>query len=109
VVRPSIFVDDKDVARLQSGRGVILALEPGKHTLRSNDKQSQIELDVKAGRAYYVRLDINGAAWKGFGKALGRLTPILPVQGVGEYKEVKADDKRMIKDTSLVAAEFVPE
>jgi len=85
-VRPSIFVDEKDVARLQSGRGVVLALEPGQHILRSGDKQSQIVLDVKAGRAYYIRIDIAGGSWswKAFAN-IGRLTLILPEQGVGEY------------------------
>jgi len=86
---------------------VILALEPGQHTLRSNDKQSHVTLDVKAGRVYYIRLDLNGAAWRGVGKGLGRLTQILPEQGVGEYKEVKPADKRMIKDASFLAPEFV--
>jgi hypothetical protein len=107
VLRPSIYVDEQDVARIQNGRGVILALEPGQHTLRSNDKQSQITLDVKAGRAYYIRLDLNGGAWKGVGKGLGRLTQMLPEQGVGEFKEAKPAEKRMIKDASFLAPEFV--
>jgi hypothetical protein len=57
-VKPSIYCDERDVARVQNGRSVVLALTPGKHTFRSNDSQSQINVDLKAGEAYYIRLDI---------------------------------------------------
>lgn len=103
-LRPSIYVDDKDVVRLQSGRGVALALRPGKHMFRSNDKQAQVELDLKAGQSYYIRIDIAAGFWKGH----GRLTLVQPEQGAGEYKQVKPVDKGMIKDSELLAPDFKP-
>lgn len=103
-LRPSIYVDDKDIARLQSGRGVVLVIPAGKHLLRSNDKQSQIEIELKAGASYYVRVDIAS----GFFKGHGRLTLLQPEQGAGEFKTVKPVDKDMIKDKSLVAGDFAP-
>ncbi len=103
-LRPSIYVDERDVARLQNGRYVVLALQPGKHSFRSNDKQSQIELDGKAGQEYYIRIDIATGYWKGH----GRLTLVQPEQGVGEIKEMKPVDGGMIKDREFLAADFVP-
>jgi len=103
-LRPSIFCDEKDVARLQSGRYVVLALAPGKHTFRSNDKQSQIDLDLKAGQEYYIRIDIATGMWKGH----GRLTLVLAEQGAGELKQMKPVDAGMIKDKEFLAADFQP-
>ena len=103
-LRPSIYCDDKDVARLQSGRYVVLALAPGTHTFRSNDKQSQIELDLKPGQEYYIRIDIAA----GFLKGHGRLTLVQPEQGAGELKQMKPVDADMIKDKQFLAAGFEP-
>jgi hypothetical protein len=50
-IRPSIYCDDKEIARLQNGRYLALALKPGKHGFRSNDKQSVIDLDMKADQS----------------------------------------------------------
>jgi hypothetical protein len=103
-LRPSIYCDEKDVARVQSGRYVVLALGPGKHTFRSNDQQSQIEVDLKPGEEYYIRIDIAAGMWKGH----GRLTLVLPEQGTGELKQMKPVDAGMIKDKELLAPDFVP-
>jgi len=101
-LRPSIYIDEKDVARLQSGRGVILALAPGNHAFRSNDKQSQVDLDLKLGQTYYIRIDIAVGVLKGH----GRLTLLVPEQGASESKQVKPVDKDMIKEKSFLAPEF---
>ncbi len=103
-LRPSIYCDDKDVARLQSGRYVVLALAPGGHTFRSNDKQSQIDLVLKSGQEYYIRIDITTGM--GIWKAHGRLTLVQPEQGAGELKQMKPVDAGMIKDKELLAHDF---
>ena len=101
--RPSIFVDEKDVARLQSGRNVILALTPGTHIFRSTDKKDQISVELKAGERYFVRVEVPAAAVKGHGK----VTVVLPEQGMGEFEQTKPDDSTMLKDRSMIAPEFV--
>lgn len=103
-LRPSIYCDDKDIARIQSGRYVTLSLPAGTHLLRSNDKQSQIELELKPGQKYYVRIDIATGFWKGH----GRLTLVMPEQGAGELKQMKPVDAGMIKNKEYIAADFVP-
>jgi len=97
-IRPSIYCDEKEVARIQSGRSFVMALPPGKHSFRSNDKQSQIELDLKPGQDYYMRVEIATGFWKGH----GRLILVMPEQGVAEFKQMKPADQGMIKDATLL-------
>jgi len=103
-IRPSLFCDDKDIARLQSGRYVVLALEPGKHIFRSNDAQSRIEIDLKRDQIYYIRLDIAPGVLKGH----GRLNLMLPEQGKPELEQLKPIDKDMVKDPTSLAVDFKP-
>jgi Protein of unknown function (DUF2846) len=97
-IRPSVYCDEKEVARIQSGRSVVMALAPGKHSFRSNDKQSQVEVDLKPGQNYYIRVEIATGFWKGH----GRLIFVMPEQGVGEFKQMKPVDKGMIKDAEFL-------
>jgi hypothetical protein len=93
---PSIFVDDKPVARIGNGRRVSIKLSPGAHSVRSDDKSSAISVDAKAGQEYYVRVDEEAGFWKGHGK----LTMLMPEQGSAEYKLQKPleGDRRLDKE-----------
>jgi Protein of unknown function (DUF2846) len=97
---PSIYVDNKQVARVGSGRRVSIRLSPGSHTIRSDDKPSNIALDVKSGQDYYVRVDEEVGFWKGHGK----LTLMMPEQGGPEYKL-----QRPIEDDRKIAREMIEE
>ena len=55
---PSVWCDETELARMENGRYFTVTLDPGKHNFRSNDKQSGIELDAKAGQEYFVRVEI---------------------------------------------------
>ena len=101
--RPSIFVDEMDTARIQSGRNIVLALPGGTHIFRSTDKKDQISLDLKPGEKYYVRVEVSGVAIKGRGK----LVLVMPEQATGEFAQTKPDDSTMIKNRMLVAPEFI--
>src|ERR1035438_2073152 len=46
-ISPSFYCDEVQWARMENGRYFVVTLPPGKHELRSNDKQSGIELDAK--------------------------------------------------------------
>ena len=104
-IRPSLYCDDQDVARVQNGRYLVLALEPGKHEFWSNDTQSRVAIDMKPGQTYYLRIDLA----TGLLKAHGRLTMMLPEQGESEYRQLKPIDKDMVKSGALLASEFLPE
>ena len=104
-IRPSIYCDDIEIARLQNGRYLALGLKPGKHKFRSNDRQSVIDMVLKADESYYIRLDLA----TGVMKAHGRLTLMLPEQGASEFKLLKPVDRGMVKDRTFLAAGFTPE
>lgn len=93
---PSIYVDDKQIARVGNGRRVSIRLTPGPHTVRSDDKSSAISLDVKPGQDYFIRVDEATGFWKGH----GRLTLVLPEQGSAEYKLEKPieEDRKVAKE-----------
>ncbi len=46
---------------MENGRYFAVTLDPGKHTFRSNDAQSGVELELKAGQDYFVRVEIAAA------------------------------------------------
>jgi len=93
---PSIYVDDKQVARVGNGRRFTARLTPGTLTIRSDDKSSAISIDAKAGQEYYVRVDEEAGFWKGHGK----LIMLMPEQGKAEYQLQKPvePDRRIAKD-----------
>src|ERR1700757_2575745 len=55
---PSVYCDDVQLARMDNGRYFTATIDPGKHTFRSNDPQSGIALDAKAGEQYFIRVEI---------------------------------------------------
>jgi len=82
---PSVYCDEAQLAKMENGRYFAVRLDPGKHVLHSNDKQSGIELDLKAGQQYFVRVEIATGLMKGH----GRLILVAPEQGGYEMQSSK--------------------
>ncbi len=103
---PSIYVDDKQVARVGNGRRFSARLTPGVHSIRSDDKSSAISVDAKGGQEYYVRVDEETGFWKGHGK----LTMLMPEQGRAEYQLQKPvePDRRLAKEMLEDDSESAP-
>ena len=97
---PSVFCDDTELARMENGRFFAAKLSSGKHTFHSNDKQAGIDVDLKGGQAYYIRVEIAAGMMKGH----GRLTLVAPEQGSYEIKKLKPLDTDKIKDNQHVVA-----
>jgi hypothetical protein len=97
-LKPSVYVDDKEMARIENGRFFVVNLDPGKHSIRSSDKSSGVDVEMKSGSDYYVRIDIQPGLLKGH----GRLTLILPEQGEYEIKKTKPLSDGAVKDRELV-------
>src|SRR5215469_9778058 len=55
---PSVYCDEVQLARMENGRYFLVRMEPGNHSFRSNDAQSGVALDLKAGQEYFIRVDI---------------------------------------------------
>jgi hypothetical protein len=100
-LEPAVYCDEKKIAAMDNGRYFKVILEPGKHTFQSNDKQSGVEIDLKNGEEYYIRVDIATGFWKGH----GRLTMIQKEQGSFEIKKLKPIGKEKIVDHNLAFTE----
>jgi len=101
---PSVYCDDVQLARMENGRYFAVKVEPGQHTFRSNDKQSGVALDVKAGQQYFIRVEIAA----GFMKGHGRLLLVAPEQGHYEISsKLKPLDSDKVEDKARVSVEEV--
>jgi len=100
-LEPSVYCDDEQLARMTNGRYFTVQVDPGKHTFHSNDKQSGMELDLKAGQEYFIRLEIAPGAMKGH----GRLILMSPEQAGYELKSgrLKPLDASKVADTAMVS------
>ena len=105
---PSVYCDEAELARADNGRYFTATIEPGKHSFHSNDRQSGIDLDLKAGESYFIRVDIAAGMMKGH----GRLTLMSAEQGSYELRsdKLKPLDGSKVKDQARVSvAEAHPE
>ena len=102
---PSVYCDEAELARMENGRYFSVKLDPGKHNFHSNDKQSGIELDVKAGQEYFLRVEIA----TGFAKGHGRLILVPAEQGGYELKssKLKPLDSNKVVNATLVSVSEV--
>lgn len=100
-LEPSVYCDDVQLARMSNGRYFTVKVDPGRHTFHSNDKQSGIELDAKAGQEYFIRLEIA----TGFMKGHGRLILVAPEQAGYELKsdKLKPLDANKVENSAMVS------
>ena len=100
---PSVYCDEVQLARMENGRYFTVRLDAGKHNFRSNDAQSGVELDLKAGQAHFIRVEIATGMMKGH----GRLILMSPEQGSYELKssKLKPLDPSKVVDKARVSVE----
>ena len=97
-LEPTVYCDEKELARMDNGRYFGVTLTPGKHTCRMGDKQTGFEVDAKSGQSYYAKISIETGFWKG----RGRLQLIQPEQGAFELKKVKPLGADKVKNRDMV-------
>jgi Carboxypeptidase regulatory-like domain/Protein of unknown function (DUF2846) len=97
-LNPGVYLDDKQIAAMDNGRYFAMAIEPGLHTLRSNDKNSGVEMEFKPNETYYARIEIKTGFWKGH----GMMVLVLKEQGAYEIKALKPLNLDMVKNHELV-------
>src|ERR1700727_2127038 len=72
-LKPSVYVDGNQVARLENGYYISLQLAPGKHNFESSMKKTApLEIDVKPKETVYLEMVILTGNWRGG----GRLIPV---------------------------------
>jgi hypothetical protein len=88
---------------MENGRYFAVKLDPGSHSFRSNDAQSGVAIDLKAGQNYFIRVDIAAGMMKGH----GRLTLTAPEQGRYELQssKLKPLDNDKVLDHTRVSVE----
>lgn len=91
---PSVYCDENELARMDNGKFFVAKLSSGKHAFRSNDKQAGVEVELKSGQDYYIRVEIAAGMMKGH----GRLILVAPEQGAYEIKKLKPLDREKVKD-----------
>ena len=70
-LKPSAFVDGKEVDRLVNGRWFSVHTEPGKHQLQSSAKNEPATVvETAAGETTYVQMIIVTGTWRGGGRLL---------------------------------------
>jgi hypothetical protein len=102
-LEPIVYCDEAELAHMDNGRYFAVKVDPGKHVFRSNDKQSGMELDLKAGQNYFIRLEIA----TGFMKGHGRLVSMSAEQASYELKssKLKPLDAGKVVDKARVSVE----
>lgn len=97
-LEPTVYCDEKELARMDNGRYFGVTLEPGKHTCRMGDKQTGFEVDMKPGQEYYAKITIDPGFWKG----RGRLSLLQPEQGAFEIKKTKLLGHDKVRNREMV-------
>lgn len=70
-LKPSIYLDGKEVERLANGRWFLVHAEPGKHQIQSSAKNEPATvIETKAGETTYVQMVVVTGNWRGAGRLL---------------------------------------
>ena len=70
-LKPSIYLDGKELDRLVNGRWFSVHTAPGKHQLQSSAKnEPATAIETVAGQTTYVQMVILMGTWRGGGRLL---------------------------------------
>lgn len=70
-LKPSIYLDGKDVGRLTNGHWFSVEVDPGKHELASTAKnEAHTVIETTAGQTTYVQMVIVPGTWRGAGRLM---------------------------------------
>ncbi len=95
---PSVYIDNQEVARLDNGRFLVLALSPGKHVVTSSMKTAPLAVDVEPGKPLYFEMVILPGTWRGG----GRLIPVAEDDALPALKKLKPLDAHWITAPAMV-------
>lgn len=70
-LKPSIYLDGKELDRLANGRWLSVHTSPGKHDIKSSAKNEPATvIDVKEGETIYVQMVVVNGTWRGAGRLM---------------------------------------
>ena len=97
--KPTIYLDNGELARMQGDRYFNILISPGAHVLRVD--KSEVRLECKAGEEYYLRLERRGLGMVHPPRAHLILVP--GQQGEDEMYPLLPADAKDIKDPDKLA------
>jgi hypothetical protein len=103
-LEPSVFLDERKLLDMDNGRYLAIKLEPGRHVLRSNEKDSEIDQAWEAGQTYYVKITIAAGMMKGHG-LMGMVTEKLALK---EMQKLRPLNKDNVEPEHLAVVDFAP-
>lgn len=89
-LEPSVFLDDKKLLDMDNARYFALKLDAGRHILRSNEKDSEIDQTWEAGKTYYVKITIAAGMMKGHGQ-MGMVADKLALKEIQKLRPLDSD------------------
>ena len=94
---PIISCDAFPIARMQNGRVYTMQIPAGRHAIATSENPTGIEVDVEAGREYFIRIDYATNASFAI-----RATPVVvPVEvGREETKKLRPLDGWLVEDAT---------
>jgi len=70
-LKPSVYLDDKELDRLSNGSWFSVHTEPGKHEIKSSAKNEPATvIETKPGETIYVQMVVVTGTWRGAGRLL---------------------------------------
>lgn len=70
-LKPSVFLDDKELDRLSNGSWFSVHTAPGKHEIKSSAKNEPATvIETKPGETIYVQMIVVSGTWRGAGRLL---------------------------------------
>jgi Protein of unknown function (DUF2846) len=102
--KPSVYIDEKELARMRSGHFLGVNLDPGQHVVRSTEKAAAVTLDAKPGETYYIRLSFAETQFK-----VKVETTLVPAeQGWSELAKTKPSEPGDIYNHDLAIVDAMP-
>jgi Protein of unknown function (DUF2846) len=99
VLKPSVYCDNNQVARMRNGRFVVYKVAAGEHTFTSTFAGSGVETTLKPGDVYYIRIDMSRPSL--IHNARGQLTVVMPDQGKFEVSQLEPAEIEDMKDVGV--------
>jgi hypothetical protein len=96
-LHPTIMLDGQDLINVENGTVWMGSFQPGHYVFLMDDEGSGAELDLAAGEAYYIKVEIVPGFWKGGGRA----TLMAKEQGQLEIKKLRPLPKDEIEHAAF--------
>lgn len=103
----SVYIDGVEIAELDNGTYIRVALEPGRHTFRSDRKKDSFDLEVEAGEEYYIRIVMKVGQFSGYFGGHGKLFFMNKKQGKSEFQRENLKPANDVRVPGMVLADGV--